>query len=690
MATWAGNASPVAADVTLYIDGVAQTPTVDWDNLSTTIVDTASLAIGNRASATTTGTDGLLTEVSVWDRVLDTNEVAWVYNFGLPRDIGAEESTASLLYDTSESHCLSGGDMVHDIDRDADWSFSIWFKTSNTTSTQAFFGKAQDWSGYPHGWQIGLYPPGVIWIWMLYTWSPSNQLRTCTTSSWADGQWHHLAFTHDTSISGGGKKADCKVYIDGVLQSLNGTAISQIDTLANNVDTTMEFRVGDVNKDFRPFDGNLDEAAIYDKVLSPEEVRWLAGNPSDLKAANAPSDLRIWWKLGETLEGQRLVVEETDGVEDYYSPLTTSIRLNDGVTNQVIDFDQVPEADFDPGDPFTFGIWVKSPMPVYDPYPVAVRTDTLITKAPTGGTDRGFSFGCDYRSVVPAVPQLLMYAFIQHSNGFWYRYSLSGWANTYNRSKAWWDDTWRLILVTWNGSSQCLNWVDGQRRTEGSAQVATPYGGTPPSNGKLIVGNSYSGGTAPCYGNVCHAFVYNKALSAAEIRTVYNEGCPQDLLSVGPTANLVFWSAMGDGDAVGADNVLDLSGNDNHGTFINGASEDFEAEAPSPKRNLIRGGKDSWWNGTPGAPTGDIPSVSADVPLALLADLAGWWRTGTKDNSGLQLRDWAPDTTVKDTALIRDVSRYTAHPVHRSHDPREHGGGRLSSGHPWGLLQLLG
>jgi len=664
LVTWAGSVTPVAADVTIYIDGVAQAVTVLNDSLTGTILNTEPFCIGNRADNPSQYLDGRIAEGSVWDKTLSAAEAAWVYNFGLPRDIGAEESTNSLSFDEAENHSLSGGDIIHGIDRGTDFSFSIWFKTSNTTSTQCLFGKTVEWSGYPHGWQIGIYPSGVIWIWMLYTWSPSNQLRTCTSSSWADGQWHHLAWTHDTSISGGGKKADCKVYIDGVLQALDGTAVSQIDTLANNVDTPTDFRIGDVVNNFYTFDGGLDEAAIYkDKVLGVDEVRWLAGNPSDLKAINAPSGLHAWWRLGESLDGARLVREETDGAATLYSPLTTSIDLNNGVTNQVIDFASVSEADFNPGEPFTFGIWVKSPMPPYDPHPVAPRTDTLMMKHRTGGADRGFCLQTDYRSFVVAAPQLIVKAAIEQATvGSWYSFQVSYWSNVYARGKPWWDDVWHLVIVRWDGAAAQV-WTDGQRRGEQmvSGPSGDPFGGEPVADGHLLIGNHDVGGSEYGEGNVCHAFIYDKALSSTEIRAVHGEGVPQDLSTVGPTANLVFWSALGDGDTVGADNVLDLSGNDNHGTFTNGDSGDFVAEVPLRTRDLTRAGKDSWWNGTPGAPTGDIPAVSTDVPLALLADLKGWWRCGTKDNPAYQLRDAGADPTVVDTTGVKDQSRYNAH-----------------------------
>jgi len=87
----------------------------------------------------------------------------------------------------------------------------------------------------------------------------------------ADGQWHHVALTvtENAPLS----YPSVKLYLDGFDDSQRTTDPDTFNIVAN-VDVNIGRR--GTNND-RVFPGSLDEVRIYERVLSQEEVAWLAG-----------------------------------------------------------------------------------------------------------------------------------------------------------------------------------------------------------------------------------------------------------------------------------------------------------------------------------------------------------------------------------------------------------------------------
>jgi hypothetical protein len=92
-------------------------------------------------------------------------------------------------------------------------------------------------------------------------WGYQNDLQSPLTLT--DGQWHHMAFTLDGTSA--------TLYIDG-LQAGTGS-ITGLNTPAGT-----QFRLGDTLGPMTNFSGMLDEIAVYDRALTPEEVYRLAND----------------------------------------------------------------------------------------------------------------------------------------------------------------------------------------------------------------------------------------------------------------------------------------------------------------------------------------------------------------------------------------------------------------------------
>jgi len=86
-----------------------------------------------------------------------------------------------------------------------------------------------------------------------------------------DGQWHHVALT---VVEGGNLRVPNTIlYVDGQPDSV----FSGSDNIFN-VTADADVNIGRrVPYDDRYFNGSIDDVSIYDRVLSEEEIAWLAG-----------------------------------------------------------------------------------------------------------------------------------------------------------------------------------------------------------------------------------------------------------------------------------------------------------------------------------------------------------------------------------------------------------------------------
>jgi hypothetical protein len=302
--------------------------------------------------------------------------------------------------------------------------------------------------------------------------------------------------------------------------------------------TTASFNVGSRTDGVQPFDGTLDEVAVYDKELSAAEVSWIynAGNTRDLLDAAAPSNIVWWCRMGEN--GTATVLADETGPTGY-SPLTTSIEVNNGTTDEVIQFPPITAYDYDYSNTgFSFGCWFKHTS-------TTTQTIMCLSRSSTGS----YFWAVQYRS-----SRLLVQRGITGGN---YSY--------FNIDTA--DGQWHHLVVRFTGSTIETIYVDG-------AQVWYGTSGSPPT-----MGTDIDDGIVVDM-RICHCFLYNKTLDWTDIQNIYNNGIPPDLSSVGPTTDLILWSPLGDGDTIGSGNLNDLSINANNGTYVNGDSGDFVSDVP--------------------------------------------------------------------------------------------------------------
>jgi flagellin len=100
---------------------------------------------------------------------------------------------------------------------------------------------------------------------MTYDWGTSTE--SSTGVNLADGQWHHVAMTFQAGVTSG-----TQLWIDGV---------SRLTTTISILDQTVQAVLGSGWIPTQNFAGTIDEAKIYNRVLSAAEIATLArgGSP---------------------------------------------------------------------------------------------------------------------------------------------------------------------------------------------------------------------------------------------------------------------------------------------------------------------------------------------------------------------------------------------------------------------------
>jgi hypothetical protein len=96
-----------------------------------------------------------------------------------------------------------------------------------------------------------------------------GNIRGTNGPSLIDDEWHHVVAT----VPQGGRIMDVRLYVDG-----SDATPASTTTAAFNLQPNIDVVIGQGGtQGGRFFNGLIDDARIYDRVLSPEEIAWIAG-----------------------------------------------------------------------------------------------------------------------------------------------------------------------------------------------------------------------------------------------------------------------------------------------------------------------------------------------------------------------------------------------------------------------------
>lgn len=134
--------------------------------------------------------------------------------------------------------------------------------------------------------------------------------------------WYHLAFVIDGSIA--------RIYVNGAEQGSGGT----IPSRQNNSDPVrISGRSGGPST--YDLDGFIDEVAIYNKRLSPEQINALYQNRTDLIVSQETEDGEVWQASVTPNDGVG------DGVEVYSNRVTIGVASTPDIIGPAITVDAV-------------------------------------------------------------------------------------------------------------------------------------------------------------------------------------------------------------------------------------------------------------------------------------------------------------------------------------------------------------
>ena len=146
------------------------------------------------------------------------------------------------------------------------FSISVWFKTSSAGGKLVGFGSLQTGSSIYYDRQIYMSNSGNIYF-GLY---PGAVKTLNTTTTYADGNWHHVVATESTTNG-------ASLYVDGALQASDATMTASqsydgywrvgFDNLAGWTGAPTSYY----------FKGSLDDVAIYNSELTAAQVNILYG-----------------------------------------------------------------------------------------------------------------------------------------------------------------------------------------------------------------------------------------------------------------------------------------------------------------------------------------------------------------------------------------------------------------------------
>jgi hypothetical protein len=384
-------------------------------------------------------------------------------------------------------------------DLTTDLSAFIWLKTTDT---------AWDAFGSLHGnggWGVGTggCSAGIIGGYIGSVWR-------CASTAVNDGAWHHVGVTLD-SASGG----TLKYYIDGVQNGSTVTSAGAFRTPAVSGSTGLN--IGDEQTNSRPFAGQLDEARLYNRVLTSTEVAQLYADTglkkltvSTSQNTVAPANLVLW----HTFDGAYLnTTTSTDrGSSQKDFTLVGDAKPIMGKIGQAIYFDGTNDR-----------IKTASPLSLADD--TAWTISLWINPAEVNASIHGI-YGNLYTTNNHTrfdIQPNQTYEFVNDANGF----MSSGPTLFFTPNQ------WSLLTIVCNGanSSNILFYQNGVYLGAGtladSSQTISAFGD--------IAASTFNYGF---YGSMDDIRVYNKALSSAEVLSLFTTGGATDSVdATGPTVS---------------------------------------------------------------------------------------------------------------------------------------------------------
>ncbi|MBI1371504.1 MAG: hypothetical protein GC159_01900 [Phycisphaera sp.] len=177
---------------------------------------------------------------------------------------GADRSNRALRLDGTGY--LRVGEFAG-FDRADVFSLGAWVRTTGQTPRTII--SKMDVGDTNRGYSLFIDANRFVWVSLWHDWARRETIEIRSVAPIPSQRWVHLLAAYD----GSGKAAGVRLYVDGEPVALHAA----VDHLTGSIVTDTPFAIGARlgAKADPPFVGDLDEAVVYDRALTPAEARQL-------------------------------------------------------------------------------------------------------------------------------------------------------------------------------------------------------------------------------------------------------------------------------------------------------------------------------------------------------------------------------------------------------------------------------
>ena len=485
-------------NLTAYVDGSSS-----GSGTSTTFITQSNNRIGDGHYG---GIDGNIDEVAIWNKALSASEVSALSTADAPSNVMALNEKPYAYYPLGEQAQMgsanwsfpNGSLQSHVIDFDgtdeivvpqftltAALSLSVWIKPDTLTGGQAMLFGDNDSNGY----KIEFNSNTTIAV------KNAGGNTSFMGSAWNTNEWQHLLITRDGSNN-------VTIYRNGVSWSTG--------TKSGNI---LFDRISGFNSSASHFDGQLSNIAIWnsDQTTNKDNI-YNNGSPQSTYTVTPTA----WWKLNAANSSYDTATSTWTFIDtETPAPNYTSALDFPGGTDYI---------DFGTGFPTTLGAsataatasgWVK----IND----LTQKQALFNITTSGGNYFGsFAIWHD-----PTSSKLYAY--------------INGNANNIYLSSGITDNNWHHLAVVYDQSAGATITNGLKLYLDGSPVTPTASAGSTPAfvdfTASLItrLGWGWSN-TFTAVAEMSNWAMWNSALTAGNITTLYNGGTPETIISLSPTS----------------------------------------------------------------------------------------------------------------------------------------------------------
>ena len=484
-------------DLKLYVDGTFIAGSTNYNSLATQ--DGVIIGAWYRNGAFSDYFPGQIDEVSVFNRVLNTTEIAALYDGSgsniRPSNLMATDLNPVAYYPLGEQAQMQGylgneassewqfpngvlqdyvmdfdgGDNINITDApspNGTQTLSMWINTSTSGNNGGLFTIAPNGATSDY-WSVALWNSNIHC-------STANTGSKQSTTNVADGNWHNIIFVKSSSVC-------THMYIDGDLQTLsNGSWQGPINTPQAKIGS------GNYSNTEYYFTGKISNVVLWTSDQSANKDNIYNNGSPQTSYTVAPQN---WWKLN------------ADSVYTPSAPnYTTALNFN----STKADLDYVQFGNTSLSLPASLSIWLK----------------------PLGVPSTGY--GMPYSDSSGQI------YWATGAGGMKYEVTLAGAARVDSTVTLTADiGGWQHLVITFTSTATKI-YLNGELNASGS-------GGTGANFGQDInIGRLKQYGTNILYGfdgSISNFAIFNSELSASQVSTLFNFGTPETNISLSPIHN---------------------------------------------------------------------------------------------------------------------------------------------------------